>query len=136
MMPKGRGVLCPSCRVQVIIPNGRNAISRRDNKTEICSRCGQLEAVSEYLVYTHERRRTVDPQYQIELSEMIRKRDRISQDEAYDLVEEALDAIYEALDEYRMEDVEGILMDYLGLEPDYLDKIFMVDSIGWGSLCE
>ncbi len=51
MMPKGRGVLCPSCRVQVIIPNGRNAISRRDNKTEICSRCGQLEAVSEYLVY-------------------------------------------------------------------------------------
>lgn len=127
-MSKSQGILCPSCRAQVIIPGGRNAISRRDNKTEICSRCGQLEAVSEFLVYTYERPRNVDPQYQAELAELIRKRDRISQDEAYDLVQEAIDAIYEALDEYRMEDVEGILMDYLGLEPDYLDKIFMGEA--------
>jgi len=44
---------CPTCDGQ--IPNNQTpglysgAISRKDNKTEICSACGTLEALSDFL---------------------------------------------------------------------------------------
>ena len=34
--------ICPKCKNKII---GYPAISRRDNKTEICPQCGQLEAL-------------------------------------------------------------------------------------------
>lgn len=45
--------VCPTCGDW--IPNNQSpgaypgAISRRDNKTEICSECGQREALEDYL---------------------------------------------------------------------------------------
>jgi hypothetical protein len=36
--------ICPSCGKEYTDPP---AISRRDNKTEICSKCGTLEAISD-----------------------------------------------------------------------------------------
>lgn len=44
---------CPTC--EGYIPNNENigaymgAISRRDNKTEVCSACGTREALEDYL---------------------------------------------------------------------------------------
>ncbi len=34
---------CPSCGIGI---KGHPAISRKDNKTEICSKCGQIEAMT------------------------------------------------------------------------------------------
>lgn len=36
---------CPKCHKQY---SGYPAISRRDNKTEICSKCGQIEALEDF----------------------------------------------------------------------------------------
>ena len=41
---------CPKCG-EVI--KGYPAISRRDNKTEICSNCGQIEALEDMAKYLH-----------------------------------------------------------------------------------
>ena len=38
--------ICPICGGQY---NDHPAISRKDNKTEICSKCGTLEAVEEFI---------------------------------------------------------------------------------------
>jgi predicted RNA-binding Zn-ribbon protein involved in translation (DUF1610 family) len=38
--------LCPRCRRTTLL-EGRNALSRRDNKTEICSDCGTKEALAD-----------------------------------------------------------------------------------------
>lgn len=38
--------LCPKCSKYY---TGYPAISRRDNKTEICSVCGQLEAIEDWV---------------------------------------------------------------------------------------
>lgn len=44
---------CPTC--DGYIPNNDNpgaypgALSRRDNKTEVCSECGQVEAIEDFL---------------------------------------------------------------------------------------
>lgn len=49
---------CPEC--SGFIPNNKTpgaypgAISRRDNKTEICSECGTREAMEDYLRYSRE----------------------------------------------------------------------------------
>ncbi len=37
---------CPICKQQY---NGYPALSRKDNKTEICSDCGTKEAIEEFL---------------------------------------------------------------------------------------
>lgn len=39
---------CPLCGRKYI---GYPAISRRDNKTEICSSCGASEAISDYFAF-------------------------------------------------------------------------------------
>lgn len=41
-----KNALCPMCGE---IYSGYPALSRRDNKTEICSRCGEQEAFEDYL---------------------------------------------------------------------------------------
>jgi len=40
--------VCPKCRKLVV---GYPALSRRDNKTNICSACGQREAMEDYRKY-------------------------------------------------------------------------------------
>jgi hypothetical protein len=46
------GPICPSCKG--FIPSNENpgaymgAISRKDNKTEICSKCGESEALADF----------------------------------------------------------------------------------------
>jgi hypothetical protein len=40
---------CPKCKVNELLEPGGNALSRKDNETEICSDCGTQEALEEYL---------------------------------------------------------------------------------------
>lgn len=40
--------VCPICKTEFI---GIGAISRKDNKTEICSECGTKEALENYINY-------------------------------------------------------------------------------------
>lgn len=44
--------ICPKCHKQY---SGYPAISRRDNKTEICSGCGQIEALEDLAKYLHDK---------------------------------------------------------------------------------
>lgn len=39
---------CPKCRQPII---GYPALSRKDNKTKICSTCGNIEAIEEFIKY-------------------------------------------------------------------------------------
>lgn len=39
--------LCPICRKNELMEEGCNALSRKDNETEICDECGQKEAFEE-----------------------------------------------------------------------------------------
>jgi len=38
-------ILCPNCNKSF---TGYPALSRKDNKTEICSKCGTIEALKDY----------------------------------------------------------------------------------------
>ena len=42
---------CPKCR---LLYEGYPAVSRRDNKTEICPNCGRAEAVEDYVNWRRE----------------------------------------------------------------------------------
>ena len=56
-----------------------------------------------------------------ELVKLIAKRDGISENEAYEICEQCRRDILHAIDKNcDIEEVEDILMDWLGLEPDYL----------------
>lgn len=56
-----------------------------------------------------------------ELVKLIAKRDGISENEAYEICEQCRCDILHAIDKNcGIEEVEDILMDWLGLEPDYL----------------
>lgn len=47
-------VYCPSCNYNELEkPLERNSLSRKDNKTYICSSCGTREALEEYLIQTN-----------------------------------------------------------------------------------
>ena len=55
-----------------------------------------------------------------ELVKLIAKRDGISENEAYEICEQCRHDILHAIDKNcGIEEVEDILMDWLGLEPDY-----------------
>ena len=41
-------ILCPNCGFPIY---GHPAISRKDNKTKICSNCGTAEAISQFQHY-------------------------------------------------------------------------------------
>lgn len=56
-----------------------------------------------------------------ELVELIARRDGISENEAYEICEQCRHDILHAIDKNcGIEEVEDILADWLGLEPDYL----------------
>lgn len=44
--------ICPNCGFPIY---GHPAISRKDNKTEICSNCGTAEAFSAFQNYLHKK---------------------------------------------------------------------------------
>lgn len=49
---KKQPILCPKCKENYLDPNpGRNALSRKDNKTLICEKCGMTEAFEDMLGY-------------------------------------------------------------------------------------
>lgn len=56
-----------------------------------------------------------------DLRDMLMARDHTSRQEAQYLIDEAQQFIYEALEDGNLDDIEEILADTLGLEPDYLD---------------
>ncbi len=44
--------ICANCGKAII---GHSALSRKDNKTEICSNCGALEALEDFIKYNKEK---------------------------------------------------------------------------------
>lgn len=62
-----------------------------------------------------------------EIIQILMWRDHLSRQEALDLYDECQEAILETLAENRcsIDDLEAILDDYLGLEPDYLSEFLM-----------
>lgn len=56
-----------------------------------------------------------------EIVEILMRRDGISENEAWNIVEECREEIHEAImDDASINVVEDIIADYLGLEPDYI----------------
>jgi hypothetical protein len=59
-MKKSIDHICPNCNG--FIPNNEmpgaypGALSRRDNETEICSACGEIEAIVDYFISTTQER--------------------------------------------------------------------------------
>lgn len=47
-------ILCPICKENELMEEGRNALSRKDDETEICSNCGMLEALEEFKKFNGE----------------------------------------------------------------------------------
>lgn len=43
--------ICPFCKEEIL---GYPALSRRDNKTLICSKCGIIESLNDYIKYKNE----------------------------------------------------------------------------------
>ena len=62
-----------------------------------------------------------------EIIQILMRRDHLSRQEALDLYDECQEAILETLAGNRcsIDDLEMILEDYLGLEPDYLLEFLM-----------
>ena len=57
----------------------------------------------------------------MDLVKLIAKRDGISENEAYEICEQCRHDILHAIDKNcGIEEVEDVLIDWLGLEPDYL----------------
>lgn len=53
--------LCPVCKVNPLHPNKvMNSLSRRDNKTYICNRCGEKEAMEDYYNYIKDKGKSHD----------------------------------------------------------------------------
>ena len=46
--------ICPRCNKAII---GYSAISREDNKTEICSNCGTLESLEQFIKFNKEKQK-------------------------------------------------------------------------------
>lgn len=40
---------CPICKENELLEEGANALSRKDNQTEICDDCASAEAMEEFL---------------------------------------------------------------------------------------
>ena len=62
-----------------------------------------------------------------EIIQILMRRDHLSRQEAIDIYNECQEAILETLTENRcsIDDLEEILENYLGLEPDYLMEFLM-----------
>lgn len=61
-----------------------------------------------------------------ELARLIARRDGISENEAYEVLDECQEEINEAIaNNGSYDDIADILADVLGLEPDYMDYFLM-----------
>ena len=61
-----------------------------------------------------------------EIVKILMRRDGISENEAWNIVDEVQDEINEAIkDNASYEDIADIIQDMLGLEPDYMD-VFLI----------
>lgn len=49
-MKNQKSKICPNCKKEYSDPP---ALSRKDNKTEICSECGRKEAINDYLKFVN-----------------------------------------------------------------------------------
>ena len=54
---------------------------------------------------------------------ILMQRDEMSKEEAQELLQETRDAMMAAIDAWDFFEVEDIMADYLGLEPDYIFDI-------------
>ena len=52
----GAAKICPKCKGDIV---GHPALSRVDNRTEICSDCGLLEALEAFINYKNEETKNV-----------------------------------------------------------------------------
>ena len=57
------------------------------------------------------------------IEKILMDRDGLSKREARERVEECREAVFAALDDGDDWEVDDIMLDYLGLEPDYIDEI-------------
>lgn len=46
-------LICPRCRIDILPIGYPGALSRTDNKTEICSRCGTEEGLEDWIMGGH-----------------------------------------------------------------------------------
>lgn len=60
-----------------------------------------------------------------EIVRILMRRDGMTENEAWDLVDECQREIEYALRDGNLNDLEDIIKDYLGLEPDYLDAFLL-----------
>ena len=60
-----------------------------------------------------------------QLVEILMRRDGISEDEAWNLIGECTEELSVAIAYGDYQKCEDIFMDYLGLEPDYLDYLLL-----------
>lgn len=57
------------------------------------------------------------------IKQILIRRDEMSEDEAAELISAAKEELEVALDHGSLDEAEDIIMDYFGLEPDYLDEL-------------
>lgn len=71
--------------------------------------------------YYRKENKMADIRNKKDLRDMLMARDHTSRQEAQYMIDEAQQLIDEALEDGNLDDIEEILADTLGLEPDYLD---------------
>ena len=59
------------------------------------------------------------------IKEILMRRDKITEEEAEDLISQATEALTSYLDEGDLSSAEDICAEYFGLEPDYLDELVL-----------
>lgn len=57
------------------------------------------------------------------IKQVLMKRDKMSSQEADNLIDEAKTAMYRYIDTGHTDDAEAICEEYFGLEPDYIDEL-------------
>lgn len=57
------------------------------------------------------------------IAKVLMRRDKMSLEEALDLIAEAKEAVYQYLEDGRMDLAEDVCQEYFGLEPDYLMEL-------------
>lgn len=62
-----------------------------------------------------------------EIIAILMKRDKCSREDAKWAYRETKEMLYDAIQCGEFDEVDEILMDMLGLEPDYIDRFFMVN---------
>lgn len=58
-----------------------------------------------------------------EIAKVLMRRDKMTLDEALDLIAEAKEVVYQYLEEGRIDLAGDVCQEYFGLEPDYLMEL-------------